>query len=216
MGPEDCRARTIRLLRNGISISLMGMSSCSPSRTYLCIPTPITNIPITTPTTAPAKSCTRSFFAQTPFPGHIPPGNTLLSPPRSMTYLPYRRIGQASKVPAECVRMNHDLVREGIFSTKDIDILTSRNVRPPVPSLPPLPDSDTSGHYPFKHHSTPRAQNPSNRRDIPHLRPAVRPMRRGAPRPQLLHFRSPRPLLRRVQVDAPHLRRIAPHTRHPI
>ena len=39
-----------------------------------------------------------------------------------------RRIGQASKVPPECVRMNHDLVREGVFNLKDLDQLTKRAV----------------------------------------------------------------------------------------
>ncbi|KAF8956690.1 hypothetical protein BDZ97DRAFT_1850035 [Flammula alnicola] len=35
-------------------------------------------------------------------------------------------ISQAAKVPVECVRMNHDLVREGVFNVKDLDQLTRR------------------------------------------------------------------------------------------
>ncbi|KAF9459161.1 hypothetical protein BDZ94DRAFT_1300726 [Collybia nuda] len=36
-------------------------------------------------------------------------------------------IGQAAKVPAECVRMNHDLVREHTFNVADLDRLTTRS-----------------------------------------------------------------------------------------
>ncbi|KAF4619751.1 hypothetical protein D9613_004876 [Agrocybe pediades] len=35
-------------------------------------------------------------------------------------------ISQASKVPAECVRMNHDLVRGGVFDIQDLDQITKR------------------------------------------------------------------------------------------
>ncbi|KAG6841215.1 hypothetical protein C0991_000661 [Blastosporella zonata] len=35
-------------------------------------------------------------------------------------------IGQAAKVPPECVTMNHDLVRQGSFNVTDLDRLTSR------------------------------------------------------------------------------------------
>ncbi|KAF8914372.1 hypothetical protein CPB84DRAFT_1811697 [Gymnopilus junonius] len=35
-------------------------------------------------------------------------------------------IQQASKVPSECVRMNHDLVRNGTFNIQDLDQLTHR------------------------------------------------------------------------------------------
>ncbi|KAF8076912.1 hypothetical protein FPV67DRAFT_1618904 [Lyophyllum atratum] len=36
-------------------------------------------------------------------------------------------IGQAAKVPAECVRINHDLVRSGSFDVADLDRLVSRS-----------------------------------------------------------------------------------------
>lgn len=36
-------------------------------------------------------------------------------------------IGQAAKVPAECVRMNHDLVRDGVFDLVDLDKLAQRD-----------------------------------------------------------------------------------------
>jgi len=36
------------------------------------------------------------------------------------------RIGQAAKVPEECVRINHDLVRNGIFNIKDLDEIILR------------------------------------------------------------------------------------------
>ncbi|KAF9476729.1 hypothetical protein BDN70DRAFT_811756 [Pholiota conissans] len=36
-------------------------------------------------------------------------------------------IGQAAKVPAECVKMNHDLVRDGVFNIKDVDTLVRRS-----------------------------------------------------------------------------------------
>ncbi|KAH9482253.1 hypothetical protein JR316_0004351 [Psilocybe cubensis] len=35
-------------------------------------------------------------------------------------------MSQASKVPAECVRMNHDMVREGVFDLKDLEQLIRR------------------------------------------------------------------------------------------
>lgn len=37
-------------------------------------------------------------------------------------------MSQAAKVPPECVRMNHDLFREGVFNIKDLDQIVRRAV----------------------------------------------------------------------------------------
>ena len=51
----------------------------------------------------------------------------------------FARIGQAAKVPEECVRINHDLVRNGVFNIKDLDEIVLRPVsrRPIYCSIPP-------------------------------------------------------------------------------
>ena len=68
-----------------------------------------------------------SYLDQIPFQDHTQPGRFNNSLRYSSEPLVHR-IGQASQVPAECVRMNHDLVRDGVFDLVDLDKIVQRDV----------------------------------------------------------------------------------------
>ena len=64
--------------------------------------------------------------------GHIQPGIHFCCYSFEDLHLHLARIGQASKVPEECVRLNHDLVRNGVFNIKDLDGIILRPVSRPI------------------------------------------------------------------------------------
>ena len=65
-----------------------------------------------------------------------PPGEYRLFGSKCLTtVITLIRIGQASKVPLECVSINHDLIRDGTLSLSDIDKILSRTVN--ILSHPP-------------------------------------------------------------------------------
>ena len=69
-----------------------------------------------------------SYLDQIPFLDHTQPG-TFSNPLSYASESLVHRIGQASQVPAECVRMNHDLVRDGVcFDLVDLDKIVQRDV----------------------------------------------------------------------------------------
>ena len=68
-----------------------------------------------------------SYLDQIPFLDHTQPGRSF-NPLNYASEALVHRIGQASQVPAECVRMNHDLVRDGVFDLVDLDKIAQRDV----------------------------------------------------------------------------------------
>src|SRR5438045_2239456 len=68
-----------------------------------------------------------SFSDQIHFLGHTTPGELYQSSLISILYFFNKRIGQASRVPAECIRMNRNLVREGTFDLSDIETIIGRS-----------------------------------------------------------------------------------------
>lgn len=100
-------------------------------------------------------------------------------------------MSQASKVPAECVRMNHDMVREGVFDLKDLEQLILRPVsishcKSPLCSRAML-SKPYIGHHGCKQSGPPLPAHPSPqptavRRRSSRLLPALRPMLCGSPR----------------------------------
>lgn len=68
--------------------------------------------------------------------GHTLVGTHIIYEAYDNMLISFFRISQASKVPPEAVKMNHDLVRTGLFDLKDIDHLIHRPVSQIVNTLP--------------------------------------------------------------------------------
>jgi hypothetical protein len=123
------------------------------------------------------------------------------------------RIQQASKVPAECIRMNHDLVRKGTFNIQDVDQLLRRPVRCPFVVIAVSLQFTFSGYYKLEQGRPSLLAFRVSQPVCPSqwhtgIYAVLWTMLRCASCTFLLHICAIGPILCGIQVDVAHLRRV--------